>query len=78
MWQSQLSVMGKVFPIILPEGLTDTSLNVTLPELAEQMLLCSLERVQEVCQFELVNIFLRLGSGKPHACTKSVEGGYLH
>ena len=60
MWQSQLSVMGKVFPIILPEGLIDTSLNVMLPELAEQMLLCSLQRVQEVCQFETQTIALQI------------------
>ena len=48
MWQSQLSVVGKVFPIILPDGLTDVSLNIPLTELAENMLVCSMQRVQEV------------------------------
>ena len=51
MWQTQLGVMGKVFPIILPDNLTDVSLNVTLPELAGHMLGCSLQRVREVSQF---------------------------
>lgn len=50
MWQSHLSILGKVFPIILPDSLTDISLNITLKELAEQMLLSSLQRVQEVSQ----------------------------
>lgn len=48
MWQSQLSIIGKVFPIILPDSLTDVSHKVTLRELAEQMLVCSVQRVQEV------------------------------
>ncbi len=48
MWHSQLSVVGKVFPIILPDHLTDVSLSIPLTELAEHMLVCSLQRVQEV------------------------------
>ena len=48
MWQSQLSVVGKVFPIILPDTLTDVSLNIPLTEMAEHMLVCSLQRIQEV------------------------------
>ena len=48
MWQSHLSIIGKVFPIILPDSLTDVSRRVTLHDLAEQMLMCSLQRVQEV------------------------------
>ena len=51
MWQSQFSVLGKVFPIILPDSLTEVSLNVTLAELAEHMLGLSLQRVQEVSQY---------------------------
>ena len=48
MWQNQLSIIGKVFPIILPDSLTDVSCEVTLHDLAEQMLVASVQRVQEV------------------------------
>ncbi len=48
MWQNQLSAIGKVYPIILPESLTDTSLGVPFSELSKEILMCSLQRVQEV------------------------------
>ena len=58
MWQGQLSVLGKVFPILLPDHLTDVSLNVPLTELAEHMLVCSLQRVREVGLCVCVSNFL--------------------
>ena len=47
-WQSQLSSLGKVYPIILPDSLTDPTQGVSLTELAEQMVITSLGRVREV------------------------------
>ena len=48
MWQSQLGSIGKVYPIILPEGLSDPGQCTSLKEVAEQMFTSSLTRVQEV------------------------------
>jgi hypothetical protein len=48
MWQSQLGSIGKVYPIILPEGLSDPGQCTPLKEVAEQMFTSSLTRVQEV------------------------------
>ena len=48
MWQSQLGAIGKVYPIILPEGLADLGQSTSLDEVAEQMFTSSLTRVQEV------------------------------
>ena len=48
MWQSQLGSIGKVYPIILPEGLSEPGQCTTLKEVAEQMFTSSLARVQEV------------------------------
>lgn len=48
MWQSQLGSIGKVYPIILPEGLSDLGQCTSLKEVAEQMFTSSLTRVQEV------------------------------
>ena len=47
-WQSQLSSLGKVYPIILPDSLTDPTQGISLTELAEQMVITSLGRVREV------------------------------
>ena len=61
LWQSQLSSLGKVYPVILPDSLTDPGHGVGLSELAEQMVITSLGRVHEVKE--------KRGSGRV------VEGG---
>ena len=48
MWQSQLGAIGKVYPIILPEGISELGQCASLREVAEQMFSSSLARVQEV------------------------------
>ena len=48
LWQSQLSSFGKVFPIIVPEGVLDPAHATPISELAQHMLGSSLARVQEV------------------------------
>ena len=48
MLQSQLSITGKVYPVMVPERLTDMAHGFSLDDIAQQMMLTSLARVQEV------------------------------
>ena len=49
LWHSQLSSLGKVYPIALPDHLTNPCQVLSLQVLVEEMMLLSLARVQEVC-----------------------------
>ena len=48
MWQSQLSSVGKVYPVIMPEVLSEPGKSRSLVEFTEAMLTLSLARVKEV------------------------------
>lgn len=50
MLQNNLSIIGKVYPVMVPERLTDIGHGYSLEEIAQQMMLTSLLRVQEVCE----------------------------
>eukprot|EP00731_Ephydatia_muelleri_P037199 Em0416g5a len=47
LWHSQLSSIGKVYPVILPEHLTNPCQALNLQVLVEEMVTVSLTRVQE-------------------------------
>ena len=48
LWQSQISSIGKVYPVIMPEILSEPGRAKTLVEFSEVMLTLSLARVKEV------------------------------
>ncbi len=48
MFQTQLGIYGKVYPVILPDRLTELSAGLSLEEAAEVMVTASIARVQEV------------------------------
>lgn len=48
LWQSQLSSLGKVYPIMLPEWLTNPAQGVLIDDLAREMVGVALARVQEL------------------------------
>ena len=50
LWQSQLSSIGKVYPVIMPDVLSEPGRATckSLPEFSEAMLTLSLARVREV------------------------------
>eukprot|EP00731_Ephydatia_muelleri_P036411 Em0251g1a len=50
LWHSQLSSIGKVYPVILPEHLTNPCQALNLQVLVEEMVTVSLTRVQELKQ----------------------------
>ena len=58
MWHNQLGAIGRVYPIILPDSLTDMSKNTSLSDSAEQMLLSSLSRVHEVCTNSVIILYV--------------------
>lgn len=49
LWQSQLSSIGKVYPVIMPEVLSEPGHACSLVEFTEITLALSLTRVKEVC-----------------------------
>lgn len=49
LWQSQLSSIGKVYPVIMPEALSEPGRAKGLVEFSEIMMTLSLARVKEVC-----------------------------
>lgn len=48
LWQSQLSSIGKVYPVIMPEALSEPGRAKGLVEFVEIMMTLSLARVKEV------------------------------
>ena len=48
LWQSQLSSIGKVYPVIMPEALSEPGRAKGLVEFIEIMMTLSLARVKEV------------------------------
>lgn len=48
LWQSQLSSIGKVYPVIVPEALSEPGSARSLVEFSETILTLSLSRVKEV------------------------------
>ena len=48
LWQSQLSSIGKVYPVIVPEALSEPGSARPLVEFSEILLTLSLARVKEV------------------------------
>lgn len=48
MLQTQLGVLGKVFPVMLPERIVDMAHGMSLKSTASLMMSASLTRVQEV------------------------------
>ena len=48
LWQSQLSSIGKVYPVIVPEALSEPGSARSLVEFNETILTLSLSRVKEV------------------------------
>ena len=58
LWQSQLSSIGKVYPVIVPEALSEPGSSRSLVEFSEAILTLSLSRVKEVsvCMYVRINV----------------------
>lgn len=48
LFQSQFNAFGKVFPVIVPDNKADTGQRTSFPESVENIMQCTLQRVQEV------------------------------